>query len=50
MSNLVNLAMIEALGEAGIDISFTTFNVVNLQPGSDEVRSLSNPPKVKPLS
>ena len=43
MSNLVNLAMIEALGEAGIEISFTTFNIINHQPGSDEVGSLSKP-------
>jgi small-conductance mechanosensitive channel len=50
MSNQVNLAMIEALGEAGIEISFTTFNVVNLQPGSVESRNLFNPPKVEPLS
>lgn len=50
MSNLVNLAMIEALGEAGIEISFTTFNVVNIQSGSVDARSLSNPPSAEPLS
>ena len=43
MSNLVNLAMIEALGEAGIEISFTTFNIINQQPGSAETKNLSHP-------
>lgn len=43
MSNLVNLAMIEAMENAGIEISFTTLNVVNLQSGSAEAESLSTP-------
>ena len=34
---------IEALGESGIEISFTTFNVINQQPGSDQARQLSEP-------
>lgn len=41
MSNLVNLVMIDALGKAGIEISFTSFNVINLQPGSNETSRLS---------
>jgi MscS family membrane protein len=43
MSNLVNLAMIDVLGQAGIEISFTTFNIINLQPESNEVNQLSKP-------
>jgi hypothetical protein len=35
--------MIDALEKAGIEISFTTFNVINLQPGSSEANRLSNP-------
>ena len=42
MSNLVNLAMIEDLGKAGIEISFTTFNIINHQPGSAETKNLSH--------
>ena len=43
MSDRINRAMIQAMGEAGIEIAFTTFNVVNLQPGSSEVEGLSRP-------
>ena len=43
MSDQVNRAMIAALGEAGIEISFTTFNVINLQPQSDAADGLSSP-------
>jgi MscS family membrane protein len=43
MSNRVNLAMIGALGKAGIEISFTTFNIINLQPDRDEADQLSKP-------
>jgi small-conductance mechanosensitive channel len=41
MSDRVNLAMIDALGKADIEISFTSFNVINLQPGSNEASRLS---------
>lgn len=37
--------MIDALEKAGIEISFTTFNVINLQPGSSETNRLSKPTK-----
>jgi small-conductance mechanosensitive channel len=43
MSDRVNRAMIAALGDAGIEISFTTFNVIHLQPESDAAGGLSSP-------
>jgi small-conductance mechanosensitive channel len=43
MSNLVNLAMIDTLGKVGIEISFTTYNIINYQPKREEVGSLSKP-------
>ena len=44
MSDRVNLAMMDALRDAEIEISFTTFNVINIQPGSDNARQLAIPP------
>ena len=45
ISDLVNLAMINALAKAGIEISFTSFNVINLAPGSPDAERLSMPPR-----
>ena len=42
MSDRVNLAMIVTLKDVDIEISFTKFNVINLQPESDEVGELSS--------
>jgi len=43
MSNKINLAVIEAMKEAGIQVSFTTLNVINVQPESEEAVRLSVP-------
>ena len=43
MSNRINLAVIEAMQEAGIEVSFTSLNVINIQPNSEEAERLSKP-------
>ena len=43
LANKINQAIIDALGDAGIEISFTSFNVINLQDGSAEAASLAMP-------
>ena len=34
---------IDTFGKASISTAFTTINIINLPPGSDEVRSRSKP-------
>ena len=43
MSNKINKAIIDTLSEAGIAISFTSLNVINFQPESEEAVQLSIP-------